>query len=118
MEDKKELTRERNPNFFKLWDLKCVSPWLTGQKHLKSWYDFKIYAKTTKDVEMNVWNGNHPVDDNMTKHMCKSGTRVRVWAVSRFGDVGITDNIETPTGYDARGLDADIDLIDYEFTEN
>jgi hypothetical protein len=35
--------------------------------------------------------------------------------VSRFGDVGVTDNLETPTGYDIRGLDADVDLIDYEF---
>jgi len=37
--------------------------------------------------------------------------------VSRFGDVGVTDNLETPKGYDVRGLDADIDLADYEFIE-
>jgi hypothetical protein len=25
--------------------------------------------------------------------------------------------LETPKGYDVRGLDADVDLIDYEFIE-
>lgn len=105
MEQEKELTRELNPNFFKLWDLK------------KDWYSFEIYAKTTKDLEMNVWNGTHPVEGNTTKHICKAGTKVRVWMVSRFGDVGVTDNLENPKGYDVRGLDADVDLTDYEFLE-
>lgn len=105
MEQEKEFTRELNPNFFKLWDLK------------KDWYSFEIYAKTTKDLEMNVWNGMHPVEENTTKHICKAGTKVRVWMVSRFGDVGVTDNLKNPKGYDVRGLDADIDLTDYEFLE-
>jgi len=83
----------------------------------KDWHSFEIYAKTTKDLEMNVWNGKHPVKENTTKHICKKGTKVRVWMVSRFGDVGVTDNIENPNGYDVRGLDADVDLTDYEFLE-
>lgn len=37
--------------------------------------------------------------------------------VSRFGDIGVTDNLITPKGYDIRGLDADTDLTDYEFIE-
>ena len=117
MEQEKEFTRELNPNFFKLWDLKCVQKWRDEQKHLKDWYSFEIYAKTTKNLEMNVWNGTHPVEENTTKHICKAGTKVRVWMVSRFGDVGVTDKLETPKGYDVRGLDADIDLTDYEFLE-
>ena len=117
MEQEKEFTRELNPNFFKLWDLKCVQKWRDEQKHLKDWYSFEIYAKTTKDLEMNVWNGTHPVEENTTKHICKAGTKVRVWMLSRFGDVGVTDNLENPKGYDVRGLDADVDLTDYEFLE-
>ena len=66
---------------------------------------------------MNVWNGTHPVAENTTKHICKAGTRVMVWMVSRFGDVGVTDNLENPKGYNVRGLDADVDLTDYEFLE-
>jgi hypothetical protein len=117
MEKAKEVTRELNPNFFKLWDLKCVRKFHDEQKHLKDWYSYEIYAKPTKDLEMNAWNCTHPFEENTTKHICKAGTKVRVWMVSRFGDVGITDNLENPKGYDVRGLDADIDLVDYEFIE-
>ncbi len=118
MEDR-ELTRELNPMFFRLFDIKCIQKWRDDQKHLRDWYDYEIYAKTTKDVIMSVWNGKHEpsIEANCEDHVCKSGTRVRVWAVSRFGDVGITDNLKNPRGYDVRGLDADIDLTDYEFIE-
>lgn len=118
MQKEKEFARESNPNFFKLWDLKCVQKWREEEKHLKNWDSFEIYAKTTRDLEMRVWNCIHPVEENITKHICKAGTRVRVWMVSRFGDVGVTDNLENPKGYDVRGLDADVDLVDYEFLEH
>lgn len=118
MIEEMEITRENNPNFFKLWDLKCIQPWSDDQKHLKNWYDFKIYAKTTKDLEMSVWNGIHPVDDNTTNYICKAGTKVQIWMVSKFGDVGVTDNLQNPIGYNIRGLNADSDLIDYEFISN
>lgn len=111
------MTREENPHFFKLWDLKCVRNWMKGQEDLKNWYSYEIYAKTTRDLEMSVWNGKHPVEDNCEYHICKEGSRVRVWMVSRFGDVGITDNLVDPKGYNIRGLDADKDLTDYEFIE-
>ena len=62
------------------------------------WYDFEILAKINKDVEMLVWNGNHPYDANINKHMCKSGSDVIIWMVSRFGHLGITDNLTNPTG--------------------
>ena len=119
MEEEKQITREENPAFFKLWDLKCVQKWKEEQKHLKDWYSYEIYAKTTKDLTMSVWNGKHEpsVEANCKEHICKAGTRVRVWMVSRFGDAGVTDNLTNPKGYDVRGLDADIDLTDYEFIE-
>lgn len=85
--------------------------------NLKNWYSYNIFAKTTKDFEMDVWNGCHPVEENTSKHVCKSGTKVRVWMISRFGDVGITDNLENPTGYDTRGVNPETDLIDYEFID-
>lgn len=112
-----EFTIEKNPNFMKLWALKSVQRWKDGMEHLKDWYSYEIYAKTTKDFEMSSWNGTHPVNENTTKHICKAGSRVRVWMVSRFGDIGVTDNLETPKGYDVRGLDADVDLTDFEFIE-
>jgi hypothetical protein len=112
-----EMNRVNNPNYFKLWDLKTTRPWGSPEKNLKHWGGYEIYAKTNKDLKMTSWNGIHPVCDNTTEHICKAGTRVRVWMVSRFGDVGVTDNLKNPIGYDIRGLDADEDLYDYEFIE-
>jgi hypothetical protein len=118
--EEKEFSREENPAFFKLWDLKCIQKWKEEDKDKKDWYDYEIFAKTTRDVEMSVWNGQHEpsVEANCKKHICKAGTRVRVWMVSRFGDVGVTDDMVNPKGYDARGLDADKDLVEYEFILN
>lgn len=116
----KVFNEYNNPMFFRLWELKCSFPkrFESGATAKKDWYSYEIYAKTKKDVEMSVWNGNHPVEENSTTHICKAGTKVRIWMVSRFGDVGITDNITNPTGYGARNIDPDTELTDFEFIEN
>jgi len=88
-------------NFDILWNMK-----LSGI----SCFEKDVTATVKKDVKMHVWNGSHPVEDNMSHHVCKAGTTVKVWMVSRFGDVGITDNIIDPRGYDAR--------VDPEILEN
>ena len=75
-----------------------------------AWYKKVVTATTRKDFEMDVWNGTHPVERNTTTHVCKAGTRVRIWMVSRFGDAGITDNLINPHGYDCRGVDVGEDL--------
>lgn len=85
-------------------------------KYRSLWYNLEIYAKTNKDFTMRVWNQVHPVEGNTTEHTCASGTRVRVWMVSRFGDIGITDNIVNPIGYDCRGVDVE-DLTNWEFVK-
>lgn len=71
-------------------------------KGLGKWNDCIIYAVTTEDVEMQVWNGKHSADKDFSRHICPAGTKVRVWMISRFGDIGITDNLVDPRGYDAR----------------
>src|SRR3954470_13016985 len=112
MELEKEFTREDNPIFFKLWDLKCVQNWHEDQKYLKDFSDYIIYAKTTKDLTMSAWNGKHEpsIEHNCKEHICKTGTKVLIWMVSRFGDIGVTDNLINSTGYYVRGLNADVDL--------
>ena len=79
------------------------------------WYKYEIYAYLKKDIQMKVWNQKHPVEENITKHIATKGTKVRVWMVSRLGDIGVTDNIENPMGYDARGLDPEVDLHKWTF---
>jgi len=81
-------------------------------KESADWFDKTVTATTKKDFEMSVWNGHHPVEKNSTTHTCKAGTRVRIWMVSRFGDAGITDNLDNPHGYDCRGVNVEADLED------
>ena len=87
------------------------------KEKLPTWYDYIITANTTRDIEMEVWNGTHPVEDNTTKHVCPAGTKVRVWMVSRFGDAGITDNLVNPKGYDVRNIDVEKDLTNITLTK-
>lgn len=55
------------------------------------------------------WDGNHPV---MREVPCESGQKVRIVMVSRFGDIGITENLDAENGYGARvNLE---DLYDFE----
>lgn len=88
---------EQYPMFHKLFKLKNVKWYLEEDKGKYKWSDFEIYATTTNDS------------------FYPKGTRVRVWMVSRMGDVGVTNNLINPIGYDVRGLDADTDLSNYEF---
>ncbi len=112
------FTPEANPMFYRLWDLMCNHKInMLKRENKEEWNDYDIYAITTRDLEMSVWNGSHhpSMEANTKKHICKTGTRVLIWMVSRMGDAGVTDNLINPKGYDVRGLDADKDLTNYEF---
>ena len=114
------LTEENNPMFYRLLDLLCNHKTnMLHRENKEEWNDYDIYAITTRDLEMRVWNGNHhpSQEANTTYHTCKAGTKVRIWMVSRMGDTGVTDNLVNPIGYDVRGVDADKDLTNYEFIE-
>lgn len=71
----------------------------------------ELYGVLKKDAEMRVWNQKHPVEENTTKHVAPAGTKVRIWMVSRFGDVGVTDNLKNPHGYDARIDPEEVELV-------
>lgn len=60
------------------------------------------YMTTKAPVTLRKWNGNHPVDDNTTEVVLPVGTRVKIVMASRFGDVGITDDLTAEHGYHAR----------------
>lgn len=101
--------------FDELFNLKYPANSHTDSQLLFLFHKFRITATTTEDHEMHVWNGTHPVDENTTTHVCKAGTQVLVWMVSRFGDVGITDNLVDARGYDLR-IDPD-KLINWTITK-
>ena len=104
-------------NFERLWKYKSYYN-SENQKVPRGMPEIVVYAVVKEDVEMRVWNGHGHKLKNLpefSNHMCKMGTKVRVWMVSRFGDCGITDNLENPYGYDAR-VDSEI-LKDLDFGE-
>jgi len=109
-----DVVKRESLTFDELFNLKYPVEVKDDPAAMFLWGRFEIHAVTKKDFEMNVWNGNHPVEKNSKKHICKAGTRVRVWMVSRLGDLGITDNLENPHGYDCRGVEAE-DLCNWEF---
>ena len=82
-------------------------------EHHLLWYNFEIYTRTKRDYTMHVWNG-HGANPENSEHICPEGSRVRIWMVSRMGDIGITDNLINPKGYDCRGIN-EHDLSDWEF---
>ncbi len=99
-------------SFEELFNLKYPAEKKDDPRWIFFWDDFEIYAKTKKDFQMSVWNG-HGANPEYTKHVCVTGSSVRIWMASRIGDIGITDNLENPKGYDCRGVDND-DLKDWE----
>jgi hypothetical protein len=72
--------------------------------------DMELYGVLKRSVTMRTWNGRHPVEENSTTHVAAEGTKVRIWMVSRFGDIGVTDNLKDPYGYDARIDPEDVEL--------
>lgn len=53
------------------------------------------------DVEFRHWHG-HGADPEFTYEIVSAGTKVKIVMVSRFGDVGITKNLDAEMGYAAR----------------
>lgn len=61
----------------------------------------KAHATLARPVVLRRWNG-HDADPEFTDVPLEAGTRVNVVMASRFGDVGITDNLEAENGYSLR----------------
>lgn len=82
-----------------LFNLKYPEGFMDKIELMDIFYMLKITAHIKKDVKMLVWNQLKP---EFTTHICPANSQVLVWMVSRLGDVGITDNLNNPIGYDAR----------------
>jgi len=95
-----DILKYDNLTFDELFNLRYINEGNSFPSSL--WEYFQIFATTKEDFVMSVWNQTHPVEKNKKEHLCVKGTKVLVWMVSRFGDVGITDNLSSPIGYDIR----------------
>lgn len=72
------------------------------------------YAKLRKPLVMSHytqrWVGNEP---QFREVPCEAGQKVKIVMVSRFGDVGITEDLSADVGYGARVALTEL----YDFTE-
>lgn len=59
------------------------------------------YMTTKVPVNLRIYNNKEPSKEPAIKPL-PIGTRVKIVMVSRFGDVGITDDLTVETGYHAR----------------
>lgn len=71
--------------------------------HKPEFWPFR-YAILKRDVKMEdysgYWKDKEPVMIN--QRIVKKGTKVKINMYSRFGDVGITDDLNKEKGYHAR----------------
>lgn len=69
--------------------------------HKPSTWKFR-FASLREPLTLKRWNQRKPGLPEFTDIPLDAGARVKIVMVSRFGDVGITANLEADTGYDAR----------------
>ena len=70
------------------------------------------YVTVTQPVVLRKWNGNHysSTEANMTDVHVPAGTTLKIVMVSRFGDCGLTDDLNADTGYSLR-VDLDSEVL-------
>ena len=70
------------------------------------------YVTVTQPVVLRKWNGQHhpSLEANITNVPISAGTTLKIVMVSRFGDCGLTDDLNAENGYSLR-VDFDSDVI-------
>lgn len=77
-------------------------PWIAHERN--TWPH--RYMTTKVPLSLRIWNGHHWKNaghaDEYTEKPLPIGTRVKIVMASRFGDVGITDDLTAENGYHLR----------------
>lgn len=70
------------------------------------------YVTVTQPVVLRKWNGSHypTTEANMTDVPVPAGTTLKIVMVSRFGDCGLTDDLNAENGYHLR-VDLDSEVL-------
>lgn len=90
--EKDAIIKRETVTYDELFNLKYPAECDREPGYMLIWGDFEIHAITT--IEYDIKGKKYP-----------PGTKVRVWAVSRMGDIGVTANLKNPCGYDLRTED-------------
>jgi hypothetical protein len=75
--------------------------WIEPDLHAHVWTDPvpQLYATLTRDIAVTVPAPDWMKDRPARTISLPAGSRIRVTMASRFGDVGISDNLGSPDGY-------------------
>ena len=74
------------------------------------------YCTANVDVTLGIWNGRHPPQENMTQVVVKKGSTLKIVMISRFGDVGLTNDLDAEHGYHTRVEPDDGSIVDIRWT--
>lgn len=83
-------------------------PWVA---HERSTWPFR-YMTTKEPITLRIWNQRRFGEPEYTDKALPPGTRVKIVMASRFGDVGITDDLTVENGYHLR---VDISELEQKF---
>lgn len=83
-------------------------PWVP---HERATWPF-CYMTTKEPMTLHIWNQRRHDEPEYTDKPLPVGTRVKIVMVSRFGDVGITDDLTAENGYHLR---VNIDELEQKF---
>lgn len=77
-----------------------VGTWVPHQRDTWPFW----FATVKEPTEFREWDGSRDARGGpaFTYRTIPAGTKVKIVMVSRFGDVGITDDLDAETGYRAR----------------
>lgn len=60
------------------------------------------YVTAAEELVLKKWNGQHPVESNQSEVTILPGATLKIVMVSRFGDCGLTDDLNAVHGYHLR----------------
>jgi len=86
-----KMLKKDSLTFEELFNLNYPAKYIENPSLRFIWSKFTIHAYTKKKII-----------SKFEKKTINKGMKVRVWMISRLGDVGITDNLINAIGYDAR----------------
>lgn len=85
------------------------------EPHCPEMWPFRFMTVKAPDVVLRIWNGHNYRRLNLPEHTelkMKPGETVKIVMASRFGDVGITNDLQAEVGYHLR---VDINDLDKKF---
>lgn len=72
----------------------------------------KAFCVAAKPLVLQKWNQRRPGEPEYTEVPIPAGTPLKIVMVSRFGDVGLTDDLDAVNGYHIRVFPSDDQIKD------